>query len=282
METTPRSDALVSSKWSAQQRPGSKRPVPPPSSEDYSTWTVDQLKLEFTARKLSVAKNTSKADRVAILNGYDESKDAMELLLEHQRLAKRGRGEGKQVAERRSRHCLYRLLNVLFSEDFFERFVSSGDMLTRRELDEGGRRFWEAVAEAFNTFNEDFDRLVCDDSLFDGIDPSQITTHTGAKLRDMWKECSSRFSAAEGRCKLSGSHDEFWNFCHGDKVAMYVHLWCELRGSGREFCATSVYEDDEDDESKEMQEGEKTKRVNRKRQTNENRRSSIDLVADLT
>ncbi|KAF1778095.1 hypothetical protein GQ600_21895 [Phytophthora cactorum] len=28
----------------------------------------------------------------------------------------------------------------------------------------------------------------------------------------MWKACSARFAAAEGRCKLSGSHDGFWDF----------------------------------------------------------------------
>ncbi|KAF1778091.1 hypothetical protein GQ600_21890 [Phytophthora cactorum] len=107
---------------------------PPPSSDDYGTWTVDQLKLECTARKLAVAKNTNKADRVTILRGYDES----------------------------------------------QRFISSGDVSTRRELDEEGRQFWEEVAEGYNTINEDFDQLVSDDSLFEGIEPYQITTHSGA------------------------------------------------------------------------------------------------------
>ncbi|KAE8956969.1 hypothetical protein PR002_g31311 [Phytophthora rubi] len=229
-------EAPVSSKWTAVQKAGSKRKVPPPSSDDYSTWTVDQLKLECTSRKLAVAKNTNKSDRVTILRGYDDSRVSMELLLESQRLGKRGRGANEDTAERRSRHCLYRLLNVLFSELFFARFITSGDSLTRRELDDGGRRFWEEVAEAFNTANDDFDRLVSSDSLFEGIQPHQITTHSAAKLKSMWKECSARFATAEGKCKLSGSHDEFWEFCHGDKVAMYVHLWCEQRGSGREFC----------------------------------------------
>ncbi|KAG4224807.1 hypothetical protein PC116_g26751 [Phytophthora cactorum] len=90
----------------------------------------------------------------------------MELLLEIQRLGKHTRDAGVDTSERRSRHCLYRLLNVLFSEGFFERFITSGDALSRRELDEGGRRFWEEVAEAFNTMNDDFNRLVSDDSLF--------------------------------------------------------------------------------------------------------------------
>nr|KAE8921817.1 hypothetical protein PF009_g27911 [Phytophthora fragariae] len=132
-------EAPVSSKWTAVQKAGSKRKVPPPSSDDYSTWKVDQLKLECTSRKLAVAKNTNKSDRVTILRGYDDSRVSMELLLESQRLGKRGRSANEDTAERRSRHCLYRLLNILFSELFFARFITSGDSLTRRELDDGGR-----------------------------------------------------------------------------------------------------------------------------------------------
>ncbi|ETN24009.1 hypothetical protein PPTG_20745 [Phytophthora nicotianae INRA-310] len=37
-------------------------------------------------------------------------------------------------------------------------------------------------------------------------------SHTGIKFKSMWKECSRRFSTAEEECKLSGSHDEFWEF----------------------------------------------------------------------
>ncbi|EGZ19884.1 hypothetical protein PHYSODRAFT_406804, partial [Phytophthora sojae] len=107
------------------------------------------------------------------------------------------------------------------------RFITSGDKFTRQELDEGGRRFWEEVAEAFNTTNDDYDQLVSESSLFAGIEPHQITTTTGAKLQGMWKECNRRFASAEAKCKLSGSHEDFWNFCGGDRVAMCVHLWCE-------------------------------------------------------
>jgi hypothetical protein len=45
---------------------------------------------------------------------------------------------------------MFRLINVLFSHEFFERFIASGNQLTRKELDEGGTRFWESIAEAFN------------------------------------------------------------------------------------------------------------------------------------
>lgn len=46
---------------------------------------------------------------------------------------------------------------------------------------------------------------------------------------------------------------------------MCVHLWCEARGSGREFCATCVYEEDEDDESNELHEDKRTPQKNQKR-----------------
>jgi hypothetical protein len=58
--TTPPSPTKPSSKWSAKQKADSKRFVVPPSSADYKDWTVDQLKLECTAQKLSVVKNTKK------------------------------------------------------------------------------------------------------------------------------------------------------------------------------------------------------------------------------
>ncbi|KAF1781536.1 hypothetical protein GQ600_27136 [Phytophthora cactorum] len=219
-------------------------------------------------------KHTNKADRITILKGYDDSKVAMEVLLENQRLDKHGRGATEINSERRSKHCPYRLLNVVFSEEFFDKFITSGDTLTRAELDDGRRVFCDNVAEAFNTSNAVFDRLLSEDSLFEGIDPHQVAVYSAAKLKSMWKDCNSRFAAAEGRCKLSGSHAQFWNYCQGGKVAMYVHLWCEQRGSGRKFCASCVYKENEDVESNELQSASGTT----ERQTYRKRQKKMKLV----
>ncbi|KAF1772581.1 hypothetical protein GQ600_24401 [Phytophthora cactorum] len=59
---------------------------------------------------------------------------------------------------------------------------------------------------------------------------------------------------------------------------MYLHLWCEQRGSGRSF----ALRDNEDDKSKEMQSDGKKEQVNRKRQKLNERRNSADSVAALT
>ncbi|KAF1780203.1 hypothetical protein GQ600_15782 [Phytophthora cactorum] len=50
--------------------------------------------------------------------------------------------------------------------------------------------------------NDDFNRLVSDDSLFEGVEPHLITTHSGAKLKSMWKACNTRFAAAEASCPV--------------------------------------------------------------------------------
>ncbi|POM62100.1 hypothetical protein PHPALM_28785 [Phytophthora palmivora] len=84
----------VSSKWAmAIDLASLKRPVRPPTSEDYTKWSLDQLKLECTARKLNVIKNTKKNDRVAILEAWDTNKDGVEALLLRQRSQAKGEGE---------------------------------------------------------------------------------------------------------------------------------------------------------------------------------------------
>ncbi|KAF1782388.1 hypothetical protein GQ600_18379 [Phytophthora cactorum] len=149
---------------SSYYKEDSKAHSPPPSPDDYGTWTVDQLKLECTARKLAVAKNTIKADKVTILRGYDESQVAMKRRVERQRVGKRDRETGEPRGA-----TIAALLIPPSKCTLLRRAIRSGDVFTQRELDVRGRQFWEEVAEADNTINEDFDRLVYDGSLFEGI-----------------------------------------------------------------------------------------------------------------
>lgn len=116
---------------------------PPPTSDDYDDWTVDQLKLECMARQFNLAKNTKKSVRVEILNSYDRNKDAVEMLVDNQRsqVRKPGRSGDDDEDDRRTPHCIIRLINVLFSDAYFNAFMSSGDRLTRPQLDEGGLAF---------------------------------------------------------------------------------------------------------------------------------------------
>ncbi|KAF4041538.1 hypothetical protein GN244_ATG06211 [Phytophthora infestans] len=47
------------------------------------------------------------------------------------------------------------------------------------------------------------------------------------------------------------------------RIVYYLHKWCEHRGSGRAFCAASLYPDNEDDSQREGMT--QDKKINRKR-----------------
>ncbi|KUF85687.1 hypothetical protein AM588_10000983 [Phytophthora nicotianae] len=160
---------------------------------------------------------------------------------------------------------MFRLLNVLFSERFFHAFLTSGDQLSRRELDQGGSTFWENIATAFSEDNVEFDALISpDDPVFEDIRASQTVAHSAAKLHKMWREVSGNFARAEAGSKKSGEHgDDFWEYCGGRADVFYLHQWCNHRGAGREFCSANIYSDDEDDSQKEGTS--RAKKGNRKR-----------------
>ncbi|KAE9334446.1 hypothetical protein PF008_g13960 [Phytophthora fragariae] len=256
-------DSAPSSKWAViSARDTTKRLIPPPTSDDYADWTLDQLKLECTARKLNVMKNTRKQERVKLLRAYDANTEGVEVLLRRQR--KRSRRTSEEEP-RRTSGCMFRLINVLFSLLFFDRFISLGNLLRRDELDEGGSTFWMDVATACCSDASDYDGLISDDAVFEGIDPSMHVAHSAEKLKRMRKEVASKFARAEANSKVfgQGSHD-FWDFCDGNAAVYYLDRWCEHRQTGREFCAANIYPDDEDDSTQEGN-GRQQKPNNRKR-----------------
>ncbi|ETP27513.1 hypothetical protein F442_23208 [Phytophthora nicotianae P10297] len=250
-----------------------KKIVPIPTREAYESWSLDQLKLECTSRKLNAVKNTNKEGRVALLNAYDMHKLNTQNTVQQQRSnARRGREE----EEKRTKNCMFRLLNVLFSESFFNGLLTSGNQLSRSELDQGGSTFWGDVATAFSEADVLYDTKVSSDAIFDDIDPSQTVVHSGAKLHRMWREVSSNFARAEAGSKKSGEHGEdFWSFCAGRADVFYLHKWCEHRGAGREFCSANIYSDNEDDSQKEG--ASRGKKGNRKRRNS----SQAEILASL-
>ncbi|KAF1792074.1 hypothetical protein GQ600_23313 [Phytophthora cactorum] len=149
-----------------------RKPQPVASGRPSKILTVNDISLHqplMATPSEQLANSSSKSDRIAILSAYDDSKEGIVLLLENQRAGKRGTRTTDDTGTQLTPHYAFRLLNVLFSNDFFAQFISSEDQLTRKELDEGDRKFWDSVAEAFNTNNVNYDGLLSDDWLFDGM-----------------------------------------------------------------------------------------------------------------
>ncbi|ETO65237.1 hypothetical protein F444_17421 [Phytophthora nicotianae P1976] len=130
-----------SSKWAvAAPLDSRKRTIRPPTSDSYGDWTLDQLKLE----------------------SWDSNREAVQALVVRQR--KRSKGVSEEE-ERRSAGCMFRLINVLFSDRFFDSFLTSGNLLPRDVLDDGGSTFWFDVANAFASDTTEYDTLISGDAV---------------------------------------------------------------------------------------------------------------------
>ena len=91
---------------------------------------------------------------------------------------------------RKEPQCVYRLLNILFSDAFAEGFAQLGNVAARTELDAGkagnNQLFWEGVQEAFSGQDEAHDNLhFADDEVLGAVhyvDFKKIVPHDWKKL----------------------------------------------------------------------------------------------------
>ncbi|KAG6576413.1 uncharacterized protein IUM83_08881 [Phytophthora cinnamomi] len=123
----------------------------PPTSDDYSPWTVEQLRQECTSRKLRLGRKASVEERVKRLHQFDELHRSMVSAT----LASAAGDSSEFSATSGS----IRLLNVLFSDMFALRFARIGDKPLRAQLDAGethsNSTFWRDVTSEFNTNRAD-------------------------------------------------------------------------------------------------------------------------------
>jgi len=152
--------------------------------------------------------------------------------------------DAQACATRKTLHCAFRLMNVLFSDAFAGDFATIGDVATRESLDSGKagneQAFWEKVEVAFGSVceppNDAFDQLhfTIDDDAFFGIvghiNPAMIVPHSWKKLRSIWKAVNSDYKAALARFTVSGTHsNDFFSFCLGKLEPYYLRKHLEAK-----------------------------------------------------
>ncbi|KAF4035747.1 hypothetical protein GN244_ATG12236 [Phytophthora infestans] len=105
---------------------------------------------------------------------------------------------------RRTKHCMFRLANVVLSKDMVTRLAEITDdpQFSEKAL------FWRDVETAYKENDEEYSGLIADDVEFVGITPGTIVPHNAAKLEELWKELTSFFSISEANFRLSGTHDQ--------------------------------------------------------------------------
>ncbi|OWZ16628.1 LOW QUALITY PROTEIN: hypothetical protein PHMEG_0009553 [Phytophthora megakarya] len=124
--------------------------------------------------------------------GYDRSWHAVrtEIILCH-------------AAQIQAKNCVFRLLNILLSDDFAPRFAEVGNTSSRQQLDvrdvNGSSSFWRDVVVENNTNRWDYNGLLRDyngllsvNARFAAIDLSTIVIHDMATMYDMWKTVTGK------------------------------------------------------------------------------------------
>jgi hypothetical protein len=112
--------------------------------EDYTTFSVDILRKMLSSRNLKGFRTAKKPEVIQQLRNYDASRagilsvggtvpDPVEVV----------------KAPMKTKHCNFRLLNILFSDLLSEEFALLGDTATRAAIDKGETNsndpFWEKV-----------------------------------------------------------------------------------------------------------------------------------------
>jgi hypothetical protein len=143
-------------------------------------------------------------------------------------------GEGNPASTSKppakSKHCVFRLINILFSDKIAPKLSRLGHRKDRLVLDSGlaggDEHFWQEVAaENMEGDEEEYSRLSVEEHpIFSDINPSKKVNHTWSKLRDIWKTLLKNYNDVHENWKQSGNHDDFLNFCNGKSDVYYLFL----------------------------------------------------------
>ena len=115
-------DEVISLKnWTYKAKPGAKNNTSP-DTDDYNVWCVEHLRKECMARGFHLERSVSKDNRIKRLMAQDEMRDKlMEQNIQDDSLL-----TPEVVGTVRTRHCLFRLLNVLFNNKHITDFMKLG------------------------------------------------------------------------------------------------------------------------------------------------------------
>jgi len=138
---------------------------------------------------------------------------------------------------RKEPQCSFRLLNILFTDEFSTKFAKLGDAANQYQLDTGktgnDQYFWEEVCQAFQESNVTYDTLLFqEDDVFASLDleMSVIINHSWQKLRSIWKSLNAEYKAALTKFTMSGTHtSDFYTFCNGKQDVYYLRKHLNLR-----------------------------------------------------
>nr|KAE8941281.1 hypothetical protein PF009_g8929 [Phytophthora fragariae] len=145
--------------------------------------------------------------------------------------------------------CVFRLLNVLFSDVFCAGVATLGDVATRQALDThtlgSASSWWTEVTAAYNDEdNETFNALFHIKPEFSTIDPAAFRHHDSKKLWTIWKELTRDYREVDGRFTTSGNQAPFTAFQGGRMDVYYLHLLTTITRPNLHACIIQTLPED--------------------------------------
>lgn len=137
--------------------------------------------------------------------------------------------KGKPHADKKTVDCVFRLINVLFSDEYAEQLSRCGDLATRHQLDtksiNSSSPFWKDVTQSYNDEDDaTYDVVTHVVDCFSMVDPASFRRHDGKKLWDMWNNLLRDYRKILVNFTKSGNNGSFDTFHHGNLAAYYLHL----------------------------------------------------------
>ncbi|OWZ13065.1 hypothetical protein PHMEG_00013680 [Phytophthora megakarya] len=138
----------------------------------YEKKSQDLIRKECSLREIKLHTRTFKADCIKCLRRYDDLVNRGERASEASMLA--------NGSTRRTKHCVFRLINVLMFQDLVTRLIEVTEVSTVK--------IWMMFKLLKEINDEDCKGLIHDDVSFEGINPAVVVPHTAEKLEEMWSE----------------------------------------------------------------------------------------------
>ncbi|KAL3661851.1 hypothetical protein V7S43_013145 [Phytophthora oleae] len=165
------------------------------------------------------------------------SKDGyIKLLCQYRRAKLRGEtftgyGKTKQkrratVTETRTKHCGFKLVNVILNPALLPRMIEAGTVQSTGNAEvasDGRNKYWRDVAEAYASDDPQNIRIVGLPGRYEGIDPGRAHHHTPPQLCAIWRDLTTKYQDSYSRWKQLGTEKVgFAHFC-GDLAVLYLY-----------------------------------------------------------
>lgn len=222
--------------------------IPSPVSINYNNFPADTIKTLCTKHKIRCPKHNTKKDRIERLLKYNQVKGEISKDMRMEETGKTSKLLKPSISTRRSFSCIFRLLHILFDNEFSEDFsniVNKADRLVLDAKQKPGDKFWESVKTAFVKDTDNFCNLIDEDDYFTKFDPPKIIYHSPPKLKMMWTGCNKSYIKFHSNYTMLGTHEsDFNSFCNGKADVLYLYKWLQLKPNLNNFVNGGLHDDD--------------------------------------